>query len=161
MTVIAWDGKILAADGRITKDGELICDNYVKLHEVKHAKLGKVVTGFCGALPALGPWLEHLETDGFGPLELMYPGDDEGMISMSALSVTRKGKCFEHDSFGGWFEITNPAALGSGSTIAQHYLKQGVDAVTAIRETCKSNISCGGNIMAYDFTDHTFTAYTV
>lgn len=161
MTVLVWDQKILAADGRITKDGDFISDNYIKIHEVKHAKLGKVVTAVCGALPALGPWLEHMETEGFGPLELMYPGDEEGMISMSALSVNRKGRCFEHDSFGGWFEVITPTAIGSGGQIAQHYLNNGADAITAIREACKTNLSCGGKIMAYDFTDHSFTEYTV
>jgi hypothetical protein len=161
LTVIAWDKKLLVADSRITSGTTLISDSFDKLFEINIFGHGKVVTGICGAIDTSGPWLAHLAEKGLLPLDLEFKGDEMGMMAMSALSVNRKGVCIEHSTEGGWHNVQYPTAIGSGADIAQHYLTQGADALTAVRAACKTNLSCGGILTSYDFTKHTFIEYSV
>lgn len=159
MTIIAWDGKILAADSRVTRGTTLVNDNYNKLHDITIPGIGKAVIGVCGALDVLGPWLTHLKANGFAnPFETNF--EDSEVMHMRALCITRKGVCFEFSTEGGWHEVTYASALGSGDFIAQHFLSTGHDALKAVQEACKTELSCGGKIITYDFTTHTFTEYS-
>lgn len=151
MTVIAYDGNLLVADGRATRGTSLITDNEPKLHQVKIKNLGKCVLGVCGALEVIGPWFRQLEEVGLGEqLEQSLTKDEEGGLSARALVVTEKARCFEISTDGGYFEIHNPYAIGSGSYYAQHFLLTGYDALTAAREACKSELTCGGQLMVFD-----------
>ncbi len=157
MTVIAWDNKLLVADGRSTRGGStLVSDDLVKLKELTIPELGKCVVGLCGALDTQGPFIEHLKENGLEPFDSPLVNDGEHVFSMRGLVVTRKGKCLEVTTEGGWHEVTSPVAIGSGCEIAQHYLTTGHDAVKAVVEACKTELSCGGKITVYDFKSHSF-----
>ena len=149
MTVIAYDGRILAADGRITADSTLISDNYVKLREVMVKDLGKCIVGVAGECGIIGPYLEHLQKEGLKPFDTSAIGCDRNS-TLRGLLITSKGKCIEFECDGSWYEMTAPTAIGSGCHIAQHYLTLGVDAVTSVTNACKTELSCGGVITTYD-----------
>lgn len=150
MTVIAFDGEFLVADGRATTDGgtTLVYDSFRKLHNLTIPKLGKCVVAFCGALDMLGPYLESLKANGLAPLDEDLGGGDE--MYMRSLIVTNKGVCYEHSTDGGWHIVQGPVATGSGRTIAQHYLTCGFSALEAVKQTVKTELSCGGQIMICD-----------
>lgn len=156
MTIIAWDGKKLVADSRVTdSESTLVGDNYQKLHCITIKDLGKCVVGFAGACYAQGPWTKHLETEGLVPFEELEPE-----LVMYALVIDRKGNCYEAKSTGGWFKVPGPTTIGSGNIIAQHYLVKGCDAYTAVVETCKTELSCGGEITVYDSSTGKFETFT-
>jgi hypothetical protein len=160
LTVIAFDGRILAADGRATRDGgtTLCSDNYKKLHTIMVPRLGKCVVGLCGALDALGPYLQHLRENGLTPMEYFTPdSSSEDALYMRGLLITPKGECYEISSEGGWHIVQGAVAIGSGSMIAGHYLAKGCDAVTAVAETCKTELTCGGTITTWDSKTNTFS----
>jgi hypothetical protein len=160
MTIIAWDGKSLVADGRCTRlDGSLVSDKYTKLFRVRIKELGDCVIGLCGAPDTFGPFLLHLEKNGLVPLDHFNFNSPEEQAGFHAtgLAVNRKGKCFEISVDGGWYEVTGCAATGSGEKIALHFLNKGCDAVESVIETCETELSCGGTLLSYDWKSDKFT----
>jgi hypothetical protein len=150
LTVLAYDGRYLVADGRATRGTRLVGDNVKKLEIVNVKGLGKCAVGVCGVLLMKGPFLEHLKEKGLKEqMESHIGGDAEGPYELQGLVLSKKG-CFEFSSDGGWFEVDTPTALGSGGAIASHFLTTGSDALTAVRETIKTDVSCGGTITIYD-----------
>lgn len=155
MTVIAYDGTTLVADGRCTRlDGSLVGDNHVKLHRTKIKQFGgSCVVALCGATESIGPFLNHLETNGLVPMEhfnFNNPEEEAGFY-VRGIAVNRKGEVFEFSIDGGWVQVQAPTATGSGEKIAQHFLLKGCDAVSAILEACKTELSCGGILLSYDW----------
>jgi hypothetical protein len=161
VTIIAFDGESLVADGRATGDegSVLIADTYKKLHVVNIPKIGRCVVGLCGALDVQGPLLEHIANAGLTPLELFNPADVSKGYFMRGIAVTKKGEYYEFASDGGWHKGQGKTALGSGSTIAQHYLTKGCDAFTAVVETCKTELSCGGQITVFKVSDGSWSYF--
>jgi 20S proteasome alpha/beta subunit len=163
MTVIAYDGSLLVADGRATRGGStLVSDNVKKLHQVTLPDLGKAVVGLVGALDVQGPFLMHLGEKGFTqPFDNFVGNDEDGPLAMRGLVLTvAKKQLFEISSDGGWFHTDTPTAIGSGCYIAQHLLCTGKDALTAVIETCKTEFSCGGTITKYDIGTKKFEYLT-
>lgn len=161
MTVIAWDGRNLVGDGRATR-GSVICSETIQKVEVVDVKnFGKCAVGICGALHLKGPLFQHLAVNGFGgDIELNIGMDEEGPIEMQGILVTPKGVAYEFSSLGGWYELNGPTAIGSGGSIASHYLLTGHDALTAVQKTCLTDITCGGNIVQYNSKTKKVTNYT-
>jgi 20S proteasome alpha/beta subunit len=157
MTVIAYDGKYLVADGRSTRGTTLVSNEVQKLHQLEMPTFGKCIVGVCGALPVLGPWLTHLAEKSFTePFEGFVGKDEDGPLEMMGLVLTEDKQAFEIFSDGGWFPINTPTAVGSGSYTAQHFLTTGHDAVQAVKEACKTELTCGGDITVYDITTGKF-----
>lgn len=160
MTVIAYDGTYLVADGRATRGTSLVCDNIKKLHKVEVKDMGTSIVALCGALDVLGPYIAHLEEFGLTtPMEQFLGKDEDGPIEMRGIIVNSDNKCFEFSTSGGYFPIDSPIAIGSGSWIAQHYLTTGYDAIRAVKEACKTELTCGGDIMVYEIKTNNFTTW--
>jgi hypothetical protein len=157
MTCLAWDGNLLVSDGRITSGGRIVSDKCIKLHKVKNAHYGNTVMAAAGSLGLIGPWLEHIEQKGFSPIEIGIPGDEDGNVFMSAFTVTEEGQCFFHDTFGMFYEVTYPAASGSGKPIAQFILNNGGDALAAVKAAISYDTYCGGDILIYNWRENSFT----
>lgn len=151
MTVIAWDGDLLVADGRMCIDQSLLTDSCNKLYKLSIPKLGVCGVGFAGSLNVIYPFIEHIKEKGFEQFQTV---DEPGAWG---IAITRKGKCYEFNSNGTWYEMDTPTAIGSGDIICQHYLTIGFSALKAIKETCRTELSCGGLITAYDFKSGEFT----
>lgn len=152
MTVIAWDGKVLAADSRcLNGNSTLVSDNVQKIHLIKNPYFGKSVTvaaAFCGSLNLIGPWLDAIPKIGFGPLPLETIDDDNGAYG---LTIAPDGTCFNHDIYGQYYETKGQyMAMGSGADIARHYLAKGASAIDAVRESYLTEVTCGGPIRYYD-----------
>lgn len=157
MTVIAWDNEDLVADGRSTIGYELVSDKNWKLRQVCHPDLGEYIGAFCGAVMVVEPWIEHIKTKGFEKFEL--PEKEFDNLDTAALLVAKNGNAIELTTDGLWGTVTHPVAYGSGSTVAQHYLNSGASALVAVREAIKSNTSCGGQIVAWNWKEGKFRVY--
>jgi hypothetical protein len=156
VTVIAWDGNILAADGRSTRGMDIVSDNVTKIHPVNHPKYGPMKAAFCGACLVVDPWIEHIEEHGFDEFEM--PGE-QGEFGATAVLVDDTGRAFELDTNGLWQRVTHPTAYGSGCDIGQHYLKKGAGSLEAVRQTIVSNNTCGGRILTWDYKTGKFHSY--
>lgn len=151
MTVIAWDGKKLVADGRSTRGMDLCSNNENKFHAFDHPNLGSCIGAFAGAVMTIGPWIEHIEQFGFAKFELpMEEGPMGSPYEATGIVITEDGEVLEIDPSGLWATVTVPTAWGSGAHIAQHFLNTGYSALYAVEEACKSNLGCGGTIRSYD-----------
>lgn len=151
MTVIAFDGKLLVADGRALADTFLVADNFNKLFEVNVKNIGPCVVGVAGACDVIGPFIKLLEKDG---IDSHFPSDldESSMNYVRALVVPKSdpSKPYEVTSFGGFHTTPNIAAIGSGELIAIHYLRQKHSAVVAVQEATKTMMCCGGEIVVFD-----------
>jgi hypothetical protein len=155
MTVIAWDGKILVTDGRCTTtDGRLVSDQHRKMHRVNIKDFGgECMIGLAGAADSIGPFLKHVQANGLVPMSHFKCDStaEEAQFFLRGIAVNKKGQCFEFSSEGGWFEVTGPTSIGTGETVAQHYLLKGCDAVEAVIETCTTELTCGGTLLSYEW----------
>lgn len=159
MTVLAFDGNILATDSRATMGTQLLTDNITKLHEVNVMGLGKCAVAFCGALNIIGPWKHHLKVEGISPLEGF---DCLEEVYADAMILTNKGKLTYTNVFGHWYDVDfYPYALGSGQDLALNHMHNGATAIEAVKAACKSELSCGGNIQTYDWRTKQFRIITV
>lgn len=151
MTVIAFDFKYLVADGRMCRGTSLVSDTVTKLHKQSVSGLGDCIIGLCGCMDLKGPYLEHLNAEGLTPMDTFLGKDEDGPIAMRGFVYDISGKeCYEISSEGGYFLLDSPQAIGSGCFTAQHYLTTGHNAIVAVVEACKTEMTCGGDILIYD-----------
>lgn len=144
MTVIAWDGKTLAADKQATENGVL--HQITKIRKVTKGKnkgwlianAGVAATGALlmdwfemGADPKTYPY-EYQKMDGFGAT----------LIAISPKGVIHK---FEHIPMPIVFEDEFYAA-GSGKDMAIGAMAMGADAATAVQVVCTYETECGVGI---------------
>lgn len=157
MTVICFDGETLAVDGRATiYHSTLANDRVNKLHKVYNPYFEEeVIMACCGSLGTIGPWLDAVPEIGFGELPLKSLDEDKDR-SAGALTVTKGGECFYSNTSGEYYQVEGPIAIGSGADIARHFLvAKSADAVTAIKEAIKTELSCGGTIRTYNYKTDT------
>lgn len=141
MTVIAWDGKTLAADKQATENGVL--HQITKIRKVTKGKnkgwlianAGVAATGAllmdwfeAGSDPKSYPY-EYQKMDGFGA----------ALIAISPQGVVHK---FEHLPMPIIFEDEFYAA-GSGKDMAIGAMAMGADAATAVQVVCTYETECG------------------
>jgi hypothetical protein len=149
MTIMCWDGKTLAVDGRVSVGGTVLSDEFNKMFEVNHPQLGPLVCAVTGACDFIGPWLETISEAGFKPVCSVSDGDEE--YSMTGLFIDKDGNCWQASSNGGYFHMGKmPTALGSASTIATYLLHKGKSSLAAVQEASEHNLYCGGNIKVYN-----------
>ena len=145
MTTIAYDGKILAADTKITNIDGKFCgtmNKIVKLHNVKFGKYllhAFAVSGSAYTFSVVGKWIEdgckldidvakaHQSLDELG--DVIFLASTKEMIC----GTSQRTQCLlvcEHFPF--YFEVTGNFAKGSGSAIALAAMSEGASAVKAI-----------------------------
>lgn len=138
MTVIAWDGKTLAADKRATGDGMANAVTKIK-------RVGKCLVATTGSLPdgmALLDWYAR----GAKPAD--YPS---GGMKAVLIVITADKKILEYNG-GHPYEIEDPYyAMGSGRAFATMAMRLGKTAEEAVKLTCEFDVSCGNGI---DILEH-------
>lgn len=137
MTVIAWDGKTLAADRQSTSGG--FASTVTKIYRVPGGIVG--FTGSEGHAVALLAWFR----DGREPSK--WP-KKEGANCASAVFITAEGMfcytgedgpnaCQHHDKFDAW---------GAGYAYALAAMHLGLDARRAVEIACELDVNCGKGI---------------
>lgn len=140
MTIIAWDGKVLAADKRATGDG--MANRVTKIWRV-----GEHLLATAGSIPA-GMALRDWYTHGAKPAE--YP--EAAVNNGAVLIVITAGKKILEYAGAYPYEIEDAYyAMGSGRAFATMAMRLGKSAVEAVELTCEFDVSCGNGI---DILEH-------
>lgn len=149
MTVIAWDGKTLAADKRSTAGNQH--NTVTKLFRIDADRIAAVAGGFAHSLMVLD-WVRRGEDHQHYPKPL--DSDEAGRL----LVVHRSGviEVFEAGPIALRFE--DPTfTMGSGAQIASTAMHLGHDAASACRIACDVCIYCGNGIDVLTFEELTLT----
>lgn len=143
MTVIAWDGKTLAADKRATA-------GYNPSTVTKVRRVGGCLLAVAGGFP-MGVALMDWYARGADPDN--YPAkaaeDDDGA---NLLVITKDKKILMYADAHP-YEIEDAYyAMGSGRAFATMAMRLGKTAEEAVKLTCEFDVSCGNGI---DILEHT------
>lgn len=141
MTVIAFDGKIIAADGIITGGTYIVANNKEKLllHD-------GYIYSCAGMLQDMNDFFEWIKK---GKGNDIKPSLDNGFEGVKICLFTRKIFVY----FNKLTEIPFDSKVfsgGCGEVPAHAALKMGADAIKAVKIACELNTNCGGKITAYN-----------
>lgn len=137
MTVLAWDGKTLAAD-------RLACAGHLKATVTKILRFEKELLGICGNLATgkeLKKWyLNGAETDNF-PAAALEDGDTELVV------IKENGRVWVYAASAVPFEIEDEVcAFGAGGEAAWAAMLCGASAEQAVSVASQVNITCGNGM---------------
>jgi ATP-dependent protease HslVU (ClpYQ) peptidase subunit len=137
MTVVCFDGKMIAADG-MRLFGDMICSTKIK----KLTIIGdKCVAGAGDAfdIEAFKHWCERGMRD-----DHVLSLRDE---NFSALVISADGSAkYFHKGYTFGLDEEIPTAIGAGSIYALAAMKAGADARRAVEIACELDPGCGGEI---------------
>lgn len=159
MTTIAFDGRYLAADGRMTR-GDIVCsDKFKKIHVFKAIIQGKTQevavfgAGAWSGIFAIMQWMKQNDVFDIDPdlPRPSFPADNDGhAVSMDVAFVTKSGELYCLDDQSRPAPYTAPFGEGSGFPFAQMALNMGMSAPEAIRQAIKMDVNSGGEIACFD-----------
>lgn len=159
MTTIAYDGRYVAADGRMTRGG-IICEaNVKKLHVISTLLRGEAQevlvfgAGSWNGIYTIIEWMKTNDVFDTNP-ELMrpcFPPDEDGDVSVQDVSfITKDGQMWCLDKQSRPAPYGAPAADGSGLPFALTAMVMGQNAVEAVRTAIKLDTGSGGEITCFD-----------
>ena len=137
MTVLAWDGKTLAAD-------RLACAGHTKATVTKILRFGKELLGICGNLATgkeLKEWyLNGAAPDNF-PVAALEDKDTELVV------IKEDGRVWVYSASSVPFEIEDEVcAFGAGGEAAWAAMICGATAEQAVLVASQVNITCGNGM---------------
>lgn len=145
MTVIVWDGKILAADKRA-------CNNGLKFTVTKIRKINGNLVGSSGdfsPIQAMFHWYEK----GADPEKIPDCQKDKDRWT-TLLVITPEKKIFRYEQDCFPYEIEEKKyAAGSGRDFALAAMAMGADAVEAVKIACRFDAGCGNGIDTLGFEE--------
>lgn len=137
MTVIAWDGKTLAADKRLSSDN-------LALTVTKIRRVGNRLVGVAGDFIAGLQLIESLEKTAKRG-RAVPPADDEYEVQMLVIERNKPPMLFLTE--GTPVVLEEPfVAIGSGRDLALAAMHCGKSAVEAVEIACLYNSGCGNGI---------------
>lgn len=143
MSVIAWDGKTLAADRQGT-----ICDTNVTVSKIRKSSDGTIlawVDSHEGGM-AMALWFEK------GADPEMLPDTQNKDDWSRLITLLPNGQIFTYELQGIPLPILDPfAAWGAGRDFALGAMAMGADARKAVEIASKFNVYCGMGVEAFDF----------
>lgn len=145
MTVIAWDGRTVAADSQ----GIVGCGHRSPLRSAKIVLHEGVIFGTTGRMGPMreawiGWYLAGARPDCVPPMGIGH--DDAGN-----LVVFRDGRCFVFSALVPYAcEEAAPFAFGSGADYAIGAMMAGANAAKAVQIAIACDVNCGGEIDAIE-----------
>ena len=138
MTVIAWDGKTLAAD-RLMLSGD------TRQYTTKIQRHGGHLLGTPGTL-TVGQEMAHWWKDGAEPSK--YPASNRNPNEGASLIVVHPGgRVFKYESSPFAFEVdATQCAFGSGDAVALAVMALGYTAFQAVQSANLFVSTCGGAV---------------
>lgn len=147
MTVIVWDGSILAADKQATDDG--VRRTVTKIRKVTRGRMKGYLmggSGPCSQANALMDWFESGANPNHFP---KYQDSDNLAAVLTVITPEKLILRYEFQPSPIVFE-DEQYATGSGRDIAYGALEMGADAVSAVEVVCKYMADCGMGIDAIE-----------
>ena len=145
MTVVAWDGAVLAADTMIT-DGNAEFNIKTKLTRLPDGGL-MGFAGVAGAIPEFVAWFKSGRDVSKFPDHLR--GDDSGV---DVLYIDKNGKLHQFNKSPYCFEISDKFfAIGGGAQCARVAMHCGKSAKDAVKISSIYTSGCGGKITSLSF----------
>lgn len=147
MTIIAWDGKTLAADRRQVQQG-LAC-TVCKIFRFQHPRCLVGVAGAADGAAALLHWFQN----GADPDQ--WPAIQQQSESRGVLMVIKEGGDileFERGPIPVRF-APQQMALGSGRDYAMAAMHLGHGAIEAVNVACFFDVYCGNGVDVLTFED--------
>lgn len=132
MTTIAWDGRVLAADGRITEGSHIFSEEFIKIQPPVNKRLmfagQKVIAyGIAGNFDLMADFEHWLEKDCEHDI---FTGGD---INSDCILILQKCVMLCDSVSGGRFAmLAGKIAIGSGGMYARSAMKMGLNAVEAV-----------------------------
>jgi ATP-dependent protease HslVU (ClpYQ) peptidase subunit len=138
MTVIAWDGKTLAADKRGTVAG--MAYSVTKIHRVR----GHLVA-FSGSGGHAAELLDWFERNGISQTYPKRSGDEDGA---GMLVIDPKGRIFMYSAANSLPELIEAPffARGAGRDYAMAAMHLGKSAREAVEVACVFDVGCGNGV---------------
>lgn len=139
MTTIAWDGKSLVGDGRVTSSSLILTDKHVKVHDT-----GDQLIGMAGDFASCEEWIEaYFE----GRLLEPVKETEENDCGFIVLLVERDNKKAAVSFNGGpLLQVEAPFAIGSGGDVAVGAMLAGKTARQAVGIAMKHDAATGGKL---------------
>lgn len=143
LTIIAWDGKTLAADKRASCGGA-----HYSVTKIFRTDDGDWLVGLSGEADRMAQ--ARVWFNGVRDPE-KWPGDSDG--SMYALAVHRSGRIEKYESSGWPIVVEAPTlATGSGFAYATAAMCLGCDAEAAVAVASRFDPGCGNGVDVLTFT---------
>jgi hypothetical protein len=151
MTVLAWDGKVLASDSRSSSGGNINCEDMQKiylLNDVYYPDDKLLVIAMSGLLSDFDRIMHYLHSADFPLSEIQH--DIDGII-VGDKFVYR----IEHNN-GYLIRYPKKTKLGDGSGghFAKSAMTLGLTAIQAVKHAIKLNAYCGGKVQVWDGKTH-------
>lgn len=150
MSVICWDGRMLAADKQAT-DCDMAIET-VKIRKIESGPHAGHIIAWVGC-DASGTYLADWYEAGAIPDKWPTQAQMDGENSSKLIVVTPDGQCKHYQG------TTHPTALlvrepfrawGSGRDYAMGAMAAGVSAYTAVEIASRFCITCGGGVDSFD-----------
>jgi hypothetical protein len=137
MSVITWDGHIIAADRQATRNGSrCTCHKLVKIDDYAIGWVGTQVHG----LMMMDWFVDGADATKFPEIE-----EDENSCTRMIVATRKSITVYEREARGMTFMDKNQA-WGSGMDVALGAMAMGADAIQAVKIACKLDINCGMGI---------------
>jgi hypothetical protein len=138
LTVIAYDGKSIAADRQISEGSVILA------YDKKILPYSGGIWTSCGSVIDGEKFREWLEDRGSKKPKL---GKDFGGL------YTEDGVVWEVDQDLVPMKAYKHTGMGDGGQAVMHYMKLGMSAEEACKAVCKINVYCGGKIDVHKVSD--------
>lgn len=142
MTVICWDGEVLAVDSLATYGYTVSYTD--KLWMYQHGSSYSFVAG-CGSSVGVSAMLDWY---GKGAVPTDFPIAETETQNSQVIVMGSDGVLLEYCASGYPMECPyQPLTWGSGGEIALGAMSQGANAIEAVKAACVHSAACGGNIL--------------
>ena len=144
MSVVVWDGTVLASDCQVTQVG-------CRFKSRKLYRVGDALVGLVGPTDFAATFLEWFKT---GADPATYPANQKDANDwVAALVITPERKVLKYERAPHPFDLTdNPhVAMGSGRDYALGALACGAGARRAVEVACQYDVDCGLGVDALTF----------
>lgn len=140
MTTIAWDGKTLAGDRRITANGVVNTES-TKVHKRKDGALIGISGELCTSSEFVR-WFMKGEKGKKPPLKAMATSE----LAASAIIIRPNGTVEAHDQDGWHVVESSRYAIGSGGNFAMVAMKCGAFADRAVEIAAEFDVYTGSKV---------------
>lgn len=143
MTVLAWDGKTLAADSRVSSRSDIITDNAQKIYKINnigYAGDTLLAIAMSGALADFDKVVSFIHSSEFpgGEIDHRLNGI---VVGVNYVYMLEQGTGYLVR-----YDRKLKVAEGSGEAYARSAMSLGMNAKDAIKHAIKHNSGCGGKI---------------